>query len=119
MKREIKFRVWDDNLKVLYTPEMDQEIKNLWRIPNTQGGIIDYPNGTLMQYTGLKDKCGKEIYEGDICKNPDGIVSVVFEEGCFFVVGDNDCPLFVYSSDREILIEIIGNIYKNPELLEK
>ena len=64
--RDIKFRVWDNNLKVLYTPEMDKEEKNLWRISANGGDFThSYDDGILMQYTGLKDKNGKEIYEGD------------------------------------------------------
>lgn len=63
------------------------------------------------QYTGLKDKNGKEIYEGDICRYGEMIYQVVFNGGSF----EFDClyPFGVQSS-----CEIIGNIHENQELLK-
>jgi len=90
-----------------------------------------------LQYTGLKDKNGKEIYEGDICRvkyynhsmpNTEIIQEVVFENGCFCLkskIASNlnlhleDTRQFVpiYYSLAPNKIEVIGNIYENPELL--
>lgn len=82
----------------------------------------------VMQYTGLKDKNGKEIYDGDIVKlwlvERDEVFwnsfLVKFFEGCFiceFLGGDTEeYPIFEYWNDSQDL-EIIGNIYENPELL--
>jgi uncharacterized phage protein (TIGR01671 family) len=81
----------------------------------------------LMQYTGLKDKNGKEIYEGDIVKytqvgyfgDEDQVKTetVIFNNSCFWVTcGDNnDCPLYSFE-DCELFddIEVIGNIYEDP-----
>jgi len=85
----------------------------------------------LMQYTGLKDKNGKEIYEGDLVKWSDGeykhpsnprIAEVRFDpELSFFAFNVDSGHKFGYSnfmySDTEKHLEIIGNIYENPELL--
>ncbi len=118
--KEIKFRVWDKN---------EQQMCNVVQIDFCKfyagkeilvEAIVDIPysywlspdNLELMQYTGLKDKNGKEIYDGDICKEI-LIGQVIYEAPTFWIVTpkgshshlNNDC-------------EVIGNIYENPELIK-
>ena len=128
MTREIKFRAWDkkQNQMVLIDPP---------RYHEKIGALVMYSSVLisdemeLMQYTGLKDNNGKDIYEGDIVNlttnhiadlNPDwpkktSKVEVKWENA-MFKFGDmtmNYMPL------RNAELKVIGNIYENPELLEE
>lgn len=104
-KREIKFRAWDKNMKAMVYIWTDLRI--LVR--------VDSPV-ELMQYTGLKDKNDKEIYEGDIVKVEGFILKVVWYElaACFRYLDDAHNLLSPLNYDDP---EIIGNIYDNPELI--
>jgi uncharacterized phage protein (TIGR01671 family) len=107
MPRQIKFRLWDKGLnKMSYS-----SLHSISFDGKLQYGNADFSEygAEIMQYTGLKDRHGIEIYEGDIVKfqSYGGHYEVKFEDGSFI--------------PREIAIhknEIIGNIYSNPELLK-
>lgn len=106
-----------------------------WMNPNREIGGIDkcYTNEfELMQYTGIKDKKDNEIYEGDICKwtstDTDGTTLtvysiIVFEDGSFWAKDyegrsrETIYECINYNSEYEY-VELAGNIYENPELLE-
>ena len=109
--REIKFRAWD-NYSMLLWEWLDTSLNCVWTAINAQQ--YDNPEPILMQYTGLKDRNGKEIYEGDIIKEDYYlIVSWRNLESCWgFTNGD------VFSDFYMNGTEVIGNIYENPELLE-
>lgn len=114
MNREIKFRIYTKDMgmsKVVTLTELVLHPDHRWLTFNP----------IIMQYTGLKDKNNKEIYEGDILLTDfDDKVKVVFDSGCFFIEGNNldveCCGLWEWSGDMS---KVIGNIYENPELLEK
>ncbi len=109
--REIKFRAFSvlDN-KMIYESDIEE-----WSDDN----IMSYKN--LMQYTGLKDKNGKEIYEGDILKetwsNSNGeherVSKVIYEAPLFRIDAEE---LWYNKTDME-RAEVIGNICETPELL--
>ena len=123
--REFKFRVWSK-----YTRKMFDEGYYL----SIDGGLfqndcLDYKNKEsfeIMQYTGSKDKNGKEIYEGDIVAVSEEYgghaykpLVVDFKACCFVLRKANYLADFnpMYNYDFTQVYEIIGNIYENPELL--
>lgn len=140
--REIKFRAWDKKLKHLYYG-VETFFEGTWdRSVWPPRGYV-YPTGVnetfkdflnnedqvLMQFTGLYDKNGKEIYEGDIihaCSEErfdKGIGSVYFKNGNYRILwklkGKHSLLGYTdrFRSTNRLYIEIIGNIYENPELL--
>lgn len=122
MKREIKFRAWNKLKGVMFDP-----------MPIVDFKVYEINAVELMQYTGLKDKNGVEIYEGDFVKHNNNTYVVEWRDNmgmCFLDAkrydGGRD---LVYNKDnwRDWLwvynvrkyIEVIGNIYQNTELISK
>ena len=117
--REIKFRAWD-----IYFEQMFDVIRIDW-LPHGMNVYLDDAEEScsdgceLMQYTGLLDKNGKEISEGDIvkawiCYGPGGEVKQIFE----VKIGAFGVNIEEWNYKENVLPEVIGNIYENPELVK-
>ena len=113
--REIKFRAWDKIHKKIRG--IDHDFFSL----RNDGMLSSNTSMILLQYTGLKDKNNREIYEGDILKKG----KYMFE--CKWGYCSFDFNPFPYPIDKEHNqdgyfredMEVIGNIYENPELIKK
>ena len=128
-QREIKFRAWNADDEQMYsvtsvdfvdgTCEVEGDDLGLsWRDENRNA-----QETILMQFTGLKDKNGKEIYEGDILAKPKFSQSVEVQwmdhDGAWWVRfhgADSYKNLSAFNEWDECVAEVIGNIYENPEL---
>ena len=120
--REIKFRAWDKVHKKMLEPS------NVGDMMFSYGQNYDHIKSSdafIMQYTGLKDKNGKEIYEGDLLLVDERRTVKVYwhDELAMYdtkFISDN-LPSNFFNELRNLSwkhrTEIIGNIYENPELL--
>ena len=115
--KEIKFRVWDNDLEIMSYSDTDIFITfsddGIYVGYEIDDEIDDYE---LMQYVGCKDRNNKEIYEGDIVKTKEHIGQIIFSKGMFFIDVKGDFYLPIYNVSE--FMEVIGNIYENPDLLD-
>ena len=131
MMREILFRgkpkaknEWITG-NLLFYPDVNRAYMSLGVFKG--GGFLEVQKDTIGQYTGLTDKNGKKIFEGDIIKAQDDIFGspfcngitgkVVYEETAFFIEPKNVMETQWLFNECAVY-EIIGNIHDNPELLE-
>ncbi|MDU5804105.1 MAG: YopX family protein [Fusobacterium periodonticum] len=141
--REIKFRVYLDkmyyqdeyveydtnligidflNKTVTFAAYTDgEEVDNLEKYSFDENDFLYKKDLKIMQYTGLKNKNNKEIYEGDIVTLHNSRYKVIFNmEQARFVLRDDKFEMEIpFTNNNNERMEIIGNIYENPELMEE
>lgn len=138
MSREIKFRVWDNKDKKFFKPTYAAYKHELLDLSISLSGellrrTLEQPcehescfkgRYSIQQFTGLKDKNGKEIYDGDILHCQDRIVKVIWHEQAgqwdtIFIKYTSDlCSNGITNQEWKYRAIVIGNIYENPELLK-
>ena len=136
--RELKFRAWDKEELEMISPD---KLLTLYNNRFLNEILVSDKKVTLMQYTGLKDRNGVEIYEGDIVQvsGSDGYyvtAKVVYECGAFWfyaknisLVFEEDCDNMVMLGSMYIehgdggdaldMVGVVGNVHQNPDLLRK
>lgn len=142
MNREIKFRAWDsESERMIHSEKPDDDVLFLIDEKGIHCGVIGEETDdtgltysvssdmdcNIMQFTGLKDKNGKKIYEGDIISNNEfpHLLIVGFNIGCSSFCAsktNNFSTEKCYWFENDICViqdewKVIGNIYENPELL--
>ena len=124
-----KYRVWDKELQTMLDVSLIDFKKGVlvgehWKFGETN--FMNFDEIKLMQSTGLKDKNGQEIFEGDVVRQVRtqptteneiiiGVVTMI--EGAWLIMNDGE-QLASYLWSETDINEIIGNIYENSELLE-
>jgi len=130
-QRIIKFRAWDGG-KMIYEKNITHltiEDNTILRLAKFWCNIRNY--SIIMQFTGLLDKNGKEVYEFDIVKTPVSCSVVEFDKGIFGLNHDygtdrktmlgswgSECNLRVLHDGYNREVEVIGNIFETPELIK-
>lgn len=134
--RPIKFRAWDTGHKKMWSAEemgadeltINPDGRGFVNVHSASAQLSHYmPHMIPLQFTGLLDKNGKEIYDGDIVrwdhiahKEDCGTHAVIFDQGQFRLADPGSYPL-ENLVNFELLggfIEVVGNIHENPELLK-
>lgn len=126
-----RFRAWDKETQTMLDVYLIDFKKSVligehWEFGETN--FINFDEIELMQSTGLKDKNGKEIFEGDIvelkdCGETIGNVKVYWDDSLalfqlYAIIVDEKEPMYKVIDDEDYSYIVVGNIYENPELLE-
>lgn len=120
MERKLKFRAWWPMVKKMAHFGKDIMLTSdgeNYGYMFTTSDTTYMGKSELMQFTGLLDKNGKEIYEGDIIKLDEMVCPITWGDGAWMMITDKNSGRAPAIQERTKRFEIVGNIYENPELL--
>lgn len=131
--RDIKFRAWDYDSNTMIYP--DSKLETIFCFDRAglsvyQSDGSELSSFELMQYTGLKDKNGIEIYEGDIIEYHSDVINtfykinkinrvVEYKYGMYGIEGIEKGTHIPFANILKCNYKVIGNMYQNPDLLEE
>lgn len=116
-KREVEFRAWDfDSGVMMYDIGISEDVTDIADYMALWSGGSRFP---VMQYTNLRDRNGKKIFEGDVVQKKEGTGVVAMHAGCWCIqISQNEYIGFTAnSSGSDGYCESIGNIFENEDLL--
>ena len=123
--REIKFRAWDKIEKRMYYDVQDTydfRCNGKGCLEESFGDVLKNDKYIVLQYVGMEDINGREIYEGDIVTLKGEVFEIKYKDYKYIADGfydsSQDVPDDFFSEYAYSFFEIVGNIYENPELLE-
>jgi hypothetical protein len=112
--RTIKFRVWDQDGNFFHNYQISNGFYGLYELLDKDYGRHNF---IIQQFTGLKDKNGVEIYEGDILEMFDNLGKIVYLDAAFIFQTLDSSEYELNKNEVAALGKIIGNIFENIDLL--
>lgn len=116
--REHKYQAWHKKEQKMYIPNYlhFSPEGRLFGVLVKEGQLLSIDDFELREYTGLKDKNGTEIYEGDIIRaEEEGLGVIKYGVGCFYY--EDDWNGRIALEELTDLMVVVGNVYEHPELL--